>query len=90
VPDGEHSRQRPSLTQRIVMRLMRGRGDEIERESREWFVVCPNCGLERTIWDIGGIRYKARSRGKRMGVRCPSCGKRGMHAVERRPGSAAQ
>jgi hypothetical protein len=89
VPDAEHSRQRPSLTQRLVMRLMPGRADEIERQSREWFVLCPHCGLERTYWDIGGVRYKARSRGKRIGLRCPSCGKRGMHAVEHRPDSSS-
>jgi hypothetical protein len=83
-------RQRPSVTQRFVMRLLRGRASDIERESREWFVVCPNCGLERTYWDIGGVRYKARSRGKRLGLRCPSCGKRSMHAVEHRSGSPAR
>ena len=90
MPDAKYSRQQPSLTQRLVMRLMRGRADEIERQSREWFVLCPNCGLERTYWDIGGVRYKARSRGKRIGLRCPSCGKRGMHAVEHRPASVSQ
>jgi RNase P subunit RPR2 len=67
------------------MFLMRGRAADIERESREWVVTCPSCGLERTYWDIGGVRYKASSRGKRIGLRCPSCGKRSMHAVERRP-----
>ncbi len=71
------------------MLLMGGRADEIERQSREWFVVCPRCGLERTYWDIGGVRYKARSRGKRIGLRCSSCGKRGMHVVEHRPGSGS-
>jgi DNA-directed RNA polymerase subunit RPC12/RpoP len=67
------------------MRLMPGRADEIERQSRAWFIVCPNCGFERTYWDIGGVRYKARSRGKRIGMRCPSCDKRAMHGVEYRP-----
>jgi hypothetical protein len=86
VPERTSSQPPPRLTQRIVMRLMPGRAAEIERQSREWFVVCPNCGLERTYWDIGGVRYKARSRGKRIGLRCPSCGKRAMHAVEHRPG----
>ncbi len=81
---------RLSFAQRVVLRLMPGRADEIERQSREWFVVCPNCGLERTYWDIGGVRYKARSRGKRIGLRCPSCGERGMHAVEHRPGGGSQ
>jgi DNA-directed RNA polymerase subunit RPC12/RpoP len=78
-------RQGLSLTQRIVLGLMPGRADEIERHSREWFIVCPNCGFERTYWDIGGVRYKARSRGKRLGMRCPSCEKRGWHPVEHRP-----
>ena len=76
---------RLSLAQRIVTSLLPGRADEIERQSREWFIVCPSCGLERTYWDIGGVRYKARSRGKRLGLRCPSCGKRSMHPVEHRP-----
>jgi hypothetical protein len=86
--EGDTSRRRPSFTQRLVMRLMPGQADEIERQSREWFVVCPQCGLERSYWDLGGIRYKARSHGKRIGLRCPSCGRRGMHVVEDRPGSA--
>ena len=80
----------PSFTQRIVMRLMPGRADEIERQSREWFIVCPNCAFERTYWDIGGVRYGARSHAKRIGARCPSCGERAMHPVEHRPGRAPQ
>jgi predicted RNA-binding Zn-ribbon protein involved in translation (DUF1610 family) len=90
VPDRESSKQGLSLTQRIVTRLMPGRAGEIERQSREWFVVCPNCGFERTYWDIGGVRYKARSRGKRIGLRCPSCGKRAMHPVEYRRGASQE
>lgn len=86
----DSSQQRPSLTQRIFLRLMPSRADEIERQSREWFIVCPNCAFEQTYWDIGGVRYKARSRGKRIGLRCPSCGKRAMHAVEHRPGGRSQ
>jgi RNase P subunit RPR2 len=76
----------PTLTQRIVMRLMPGRAEDIERESREWLVVCRNCGFERTIWDMGGVRYKAKSRGKYVRAKCRSCGERSMHPVERRPG----
>ena len=83
-------RRKPSLTQRIVLGFMPGRAEEIERQSREWFVTCRHCGHERTYWDIGGVRYKAGSRGKSIGLRCPSCGRRSMHPVEHRPGSAAQ
>ena len=76
----------PSLVHRIARRLFPTRAGDMERESREWMLICPKCGHERSYWDIGGIRYKARSRGKRVGLRCPSCGKFRMHKVERRPG----
>jgi uncharacterized OB-fold protein len=64
---------------------MPGRAGDMERESREWKVICPRCGRERSIWELGGIRYKARSRGKRMGMKCDACGRWRMHKVERRP-----
>jgi predicted RNA-binding Zn-ribbon protein involved in translation (DUF1610 family) len=72
-----------SFTQRLVTRLMPRRAAEIERETREWDVVCPKCGDTRSVWDIGGIRYKAASKGKRIGSTCPSCGERGMFEVVR-------
>jgi predicted RNA-binding Zn-ribbon protein involved in translation (DUF1610 family) len=78
----------PSFTQRLAMRLMPGRADAIERESREWWITCPKCGFERTYWDVGGVRYKAKSKGKWVGLRCPKCRKRSMNPVEHRPGSA--
>jgi DNA-directed RNA polymerase subunit RPC12/RpoP len=73
-----------SLTQRIVLRLMPGRADEIERESRSWILTCPSCGHERSFWDLGGVRFKAWSRGKKMRIKCPACGRRGWHPVEKR------
>lgn len=86
-PNSHTSRRRPSLTQRLIIRLMSGRADEIERQSREWFVVCPHCGLERTYWDVGGIRYEARGQGKRIRLQCPSCRRRSTHVLEHRPGT---
>jgi hypothetical protein len=88
VAEHEYTRTRPSLTQRIVLRLMRSRAEEIERQTKEWIVVCPNCELERTFWDIGAVRYGARRRGKGFGIgmRCPRCRQRGMHPVSHRPG----
>ena len=73
-----------SFAQRLVTRLMPHRAEEIERESREWIVTCPNCGDERSYWELGGVRYKASSKGKRLGTKCPACGRRGMAKVERR------
>lgn len=31
----------------------------MEVESKEWKVQCSHCGHERSIWDMGGIRWKA-------------------------------
>ena len=28
-------------------------------ESRAWIARCESCGGERSIWDLGGIRWKA-------------------------------
>ncbi len=78
---------RLSLVQRIVLRLMPGSAEAIERESRQWIATCPKCGRERSIWELGGVRYKAWSRGLKMGFRCDSCGRFSMHRVERRRSS---
>lgn len=72
-----------SFMQRLVTRLMPGRAAEIERESRQWDVICPRCGHAQSLWDLGGIRYKATSKGKRIGATCPNCGERGMFEVIR-------
>lgn len=47
----------------------------MEAESRQWMVKCPNCNFERSIWDMGGIRYKAAGNPKVLRV-CPNCSQR--------------
>jgi hypothetical protein len=79
---------RKSLTQRFFLALMPGRAEEIERESREWQAICPNCGHGISFWEMGGIRYKAYAKGKSMPVKCRSCGERRWHKVERRRAGA--
>jgi len=74
------------LIMRAMWRFAPKRAAAAERESREWFLICRNCGHERTYAEIGGIRYGAYSRGKRMRLRCPACGERRWHDVERRAG----
>ena len=53
-----------------------------EAESRAWKATCPSCGLKTSIWDLGGLRYKAAGKPKR-GLRCRSCGQFGMHPLAR-------
>lgn len=45
--------------------------ESMEKESREWKVRC-KCGYETSVWELGGIRWKAKGNKKRYMV-CPSC-----------------
>lgn len=70
-----------SLTQKLARLLMpRSKFEQLEAESRSWIIHCPN-GHTESIWDIGGLRGGAASKGKRILHRCPQCGDRGMHEV---------
>ena len=55
-----------------------------EAESKAWRVTCPHCGFSRSVWEMGGVRYKA-SGTPRWAMRCPNCGRRGWHVVEKGP-----
>ncbi len=55
---------------------------DMEAESRTWMVKCP-CGYEQSVWEMGGIRWKAAGNPKRY-LRCPSCGDRHWHTIYRR------
>jgi len=50
-----------------------------EAESRLWMIRCP-CGAERSVWDTGGIRWKASGRTRTYG-RCTACGQRKWHSL---------
>ncbi len=49
----------------------------IETESRRWFLQCPDCGFEISVWDSGGMRFRARGKAYRRG-RCRGCNRVGM------------
>jgi ssDNA-binding Zn-finger/Zn-ribbon topoisomerase 1 len=72
-----------SLPQRVATTLLPWWAEDMERETREWRATCPECGHSRDLWELGAVRFKARSRGKRTGMTCPACGKFGMHGIER-------
>lgn len=52
----------------------------MEAESRKWIVKCKTCGTERSIWDMGGIRYSAKG-SKTTYVHCEKCSKYEWHTV---------
>jgi hypothetical protein len=43
----------------------------MEAESRRWVMTCP-CGFETSIWEMGGIRYKAIGTPWKI-ARCAKC-----------------
>jgi hypothetical protein len=55
----------------------------METESRSWMIRCPACNYERSVWETGGIRYKASGTARQL-RQCPQCGKRTWHTVYRR------
>ena len=60
---------------------------DIRAESERWQIRCGTCGHTQSVWDAGGLRWKAASAGKRVMVRCPHCG--GMRSSTLELGNAA-
>ncbi|HUQ70795.1 MAG TPA: hypothetical protein VM165_14795 [Planctomycetaceae bacterium] len=69
-----------SRIQRFFLALFpKSWGESMERDSREWQVICP-CGCKRSIWELGGIRWKTTGN-PRTWMRCPTCGERRWHKI---------
>ncbi len=72
-----------SRTQRLFTRLVDApTAAAMEAHSRAWLVRCLNCSHARSIWELGGIRYKAAGNALTR-MNCPSCGKTGAHRLEK-------
>ena len=73
-----------SRLQRLITALVpRSWAASMEAESRAWKLRCA-CGNEQSIWELGGIRWKATGN-KRVYRRCPDCGQLSWQTVEYRP-----
>jgi hypothetical protein len=60
------------LVHRVVGWLPPSWQTAIERESREWRARCPKCLREVSVWDVGGVRFKAAGNPSRR-IGCPHC-----------------
>ncbi len=75
-----------SRTQRFITALVpRAWAESMERESREWMARCPGCGHAQSIWDLGGIRWKAAGNPRRF-LTCAGCGKPSRQVIEKKQG----
>jgi len=78
---------RLSFVQRIARFLLPARAfAALEAGTRPWVLQCPACGFSRSLWELGGIRYKA-SGTPRHPARCHGCGKTGWHRIVRTDGA---
>ncbi len=55
----------------------------MEQESRRWMMRCDHCGHEWSVWDAGGVRWKA-SGSPRRHMQCPQCGTKSWVALYKR------
>lgn len=70
-----------STAQKLFTRLVSPAGAaRMEAESRTWIAQCPKCGFERSVWDVGGVRYKAAGTSWWF-MRCPHCGRSAWNKV---------
>ena len=60
----------------------------MEAHSRSWMVRCARCGFARSVWEMGGIRWKAVGE-PRSYMRCVRCGERSWHKITRAPPAAS-
>ena len=70
------------MLRRLIQFLSPGLMQRIEAESRAWMMHCPTCGYEISVWEHGGMRYRALGTVYRLG-RCRNCFKIGMQRVYR-------
>ena len=72
--------QQYSFGQRVAKRILpESWFQKIEHDSRCWIYKCTNCGHERSVWDMGGIRYRGLPT-RKLTV-CTKCKKTGLANV---------
>lgn len=73
-----------SFIQRLLTGIVPRRwAEDMEAESRSWTLGCQVCGWERSVWEMGGIRWKAAGRPSRL-MHCPRCDKITWHRLYRK------
>ena len=75
-----------TLIQRFFMAVLpRSWAESMRADSLRWMMRCP-CGYEQSIWEMGGIRWKAKGNSRNL-LRCWQCGRRTWYTLYRRADS---
>ena len=79
-----------SLFQRLILSLVSPRlAEAMEQDSRLWTMRCLTCGSEISIWEAGGVRYRAAKRSRTL-YRCLKCSRIRCHEVYKKGPPLAQ
>jgi ssDNA-binding Zn-finger/Zn-ribbon topoisomerase 1 len=70
------------LRDRILSWLPAPLAESIEADSRRWVFDCPDCHATSSIWEIGGVRWKAAGEPRRL-ISCPKCHARRLMRIHR-------
>ena len=63
-----------STAQKIITAIVpESWAQRMEGESKTWVFTC-SCGHKMSIWDLGGIRWKASGNPKKL-IKCTTCKK---------------
>lgn len=73
----------PVIRSMISKVMPRSLAAQAEAESKQWMITCEVCGFEQSVWDAGGMRFKAAGE-PRIRRACPGCHKTGWHTITRR------
>ncbi|WP_420627740.1 hypothetical protein [Candidatus Leptofilum sp.] len=69
-----------TVAQRLILTLLpRPWATAVVQESRQWHMQC-RCGHTLSVWDVGGIRFKAKGTPRRL-WHCSECGQRTWHRL---------
>ena len=72
-----------SFIQRLITSIVpRSWAAGMEAESRAWMARCATCGEERSVWELGGIRWKAAGTPRRR-LWCLRCARRTWHQLRK-------
>ena len=57
--------------------------EAVKSSTKEWLIECPSCSHKRDVWDIGGVKYKAKGE-PRTRCTCPECGETVWHKIRKK------
>ena len=70
------------MTRKLISRFFPKLAASMEQESKQWMIHCRKCGHEKSVWEAGGVRYKATGTVWRFG-KCSNCGRWSMLRIYR-------